>query len=411
VRDDITAAMIVKNEEQFLPQCLESIKDIMPVVIVDTGSTDKTMDIARDYGAYLYEHPWQDSFSEARNHVLEYIKTPWALQLDADEQLVSATVGELDNLDLKYDAYVIQLHNVMNNGAIHLHHFERLYQPSKVHYERHGHNKLVVNGEVGGKQLCLLHYGYSLSEDEMREKHERTERLLMMDIQEKGYTLENVRYLIQGYRASNQQELLLRTLDEHLEKLLPYPGVYQEAASNYIVAYNAAGNNIKAKSEGLKLLEKFPEALDALFYMGVVYWECQEWEFSIDHFLRFIQVRRSLQMEGSDASVCYHSWGNLAEAFQFVGSCESALGQKARSLLFFMRAEMLARGLKDISTYATNVDNAMCTLRDKPAPEKSSKPIKKVMNLQITEEPPRREGDFSIPIMGISGHGEVIEKE
>ena len=157
MRNDITAVMIVKNEERFLPQCLESIKDIMPAVIVDTGSTDSTIEIARDYGATVYEHKWQDSFSEARNHALQFIRTQWALQIDADEQLASATIGELDYLDPKYDAYIVQLHNVFENGSIGLHHFERLYTPGKVKYTRHVHNELTVDGEIGRVVILGAH--------------------------------------------------------------------------------------------------------------------------------------------------------------------------------------------------------------------------------------------------------------
>ena len=72
-KPNISACMIVKNEEEFLPNCLNSIKDAVDeIIIVDTGSTDNTIAIAKNFGAKVYHHPWNDSFSEARNRYLNY---------------------------------------------------------------------------------------------------------------------------------------------------------------------------------------------------------------------------------------------------------------------------------------------------------------------------------------------------
>ena len=83
--------MIVKNEEKLLPQCLESVKDVVDeMVIVDTGSTDDTVAIAENYGARVYFHEWNNSFSEARNHAFEHargLNPDWFLIMDADEEL------------------------------------------------------------------------------------------------------------------------------------------------------------------------------------------------------------------------------------------------------------------------------------------------------------------------------------
>jgi len=65
----ISLCMIVKDEEEFLAQCLESVKGVVDeMIIVDTGSKDRTIEIAKSYGAKVYEHPWQGSFSEQMKH-------------------------------------------------------------------------------------------------------------------------------------------------------------------------------------------------------------------------------------------------------------------------------------------------------------------------------------------------------
>jgi tetratricopeptide (TPR) repeat protein len=85
----ITLCMIVKNEERFLAQCLESVKDFVDeICIVDTGSSDRTIEIARSYGAKIEEHAWRNDFGWARDRALAMATRRWIFQLDADEELL-----------------------------------------------------------------------------------------------------------------------------------------------------------------------------------------------------------------------------------------------------------------------------------------------------------------------------------
>jgi len=83
----LSICMIVRDEEESLPRCLESIKDIADeIIVVDTGSKDKTKEIALKYGAKIYDHPWEDNFSLHRNQALSYATKKFVLQIDADEE-------------------------------------------------------------------------------------------------------------------------------------------------------------------------------------------------------------------------------------------------------------------------------------------------------------------------------------
>lgn len=84
----ISLCMIVRNEEKFLAQCLDSIKDYVDeICIVDTGSTDATVEIARSYGAKVELREWRDDFAWARNEAIEMATKRWIIQMDADEEL------------------------------------------------------------------------------------------------------------------------------------------------------------------------------------------------------------------------------------------------------------------------------------------------------------------------------------
>ena len=76
-------SMIVKNEAQMLRACLESVKDVVSqIVVADTGSTDKTCEIARECGATIISAPWENDFAKARNAALGAMRTDWVLVLD-----------------------------------------------------------------------------------------------------------------------------------------------------------------------------------------------------------------------------------------------------------------------------------------------------------------------------------------
>lgn len=93
----INLVMIVKNEERCLKRCLESAKPLVDrMIVLDTGSEDRTREIAREIGAEVYEYEWQNDFSAARNAALEYSDADYNLILDADEYLSLCSRKELE---------------------------------------------------------------------------------------------------------------------------------------------------------------------------------------------------------------------------------------------------------------------------------------------------------------------------
>src|ERR1700733_8563721 len=82
----IAACLIARNEEANLLTCLRSAAGLdAEIIVVDTGSTDRTREITLSFGARVFDFPWQDSFAAARNECLRHATAPWILWLDADE--------------------------------------------------------------------------------------------------------------------------------------------------------------------------------------------------------------------------------------------------------------------------------------------------------------------------------------
>lgn len=92
----ISACLIVKNEQRFLDGCLSSLQGLVDeIVVVDTGSTDASIDIARGHGARVIEYAWHDDFAAARNVGLAAASGEWLLYIDADERLVETAREDL----------------------------------------------------------------------------------------------------------------------------------------------------------------------------------------------------------------------------------------------------------------------------------------------------------------------------
>ncbi|MBD2455868.1 glycosyltransferase [Nostoc sp. FACHB-87] len=103
----ISLCMIVKNEETTLPKCLNSVKDFVDeMVVLDTGSSDRTPEIAQQFGAEVHHFQWTNNFSTARNAALKYVTGDWVLVLDADEILNPSIVPQLQDA-IQSDEYIL----------------------------------------------------------------------------------------------------------------------------------------------------------------------------------------------------------------------------------------------------------------------------------------------------------------
>ncbi len=88
--------MIVKRRRTFLPQCLASVKDYVDeIIVVDTGSSDRTIEIARSFGATVIEREWRNDFAWARNESIAAASKRWILFMDADEELMESSRAQL----------------------------------------------------------------------------------------------------------------------------------------------------------------------------------------------------------------------------------------------------------------------------------------------------------------------------
>ena len=192
----LSVCLIVKNEEQFLEQCLKSIQGLaQQIVVVDTGSTDRTMEIAKAHGAEVHSFAWCDDFSAARNAALEHATGDWVLMLDADEELPAAEHTRLRADMRRADVIAMRL-PLVNKGeeGQGKHCVPRLFRnaPGAYYYSRIHEQvfpSLIQFGRAFGMKTAigaaeLLHHGYSKELIQNRNKVERNLKLLRQAVVE-----------------------------------------------------------------------------------------------------------------------------------------------------------------------------------------------------------------------------------
>jgi len=270
----LSACMIVKDEESLLPQCLDSIKDVVDeLIIVDTGSTDRTVEIAESYNARIYHHPWQGSFSEARNHSIKYATCDWILQIDADEKLEAADIPILRAAlrRKEYSSVSVALVSEMSDGVSRSY-FQRIYRRGKAYYEGIVHNQIVCEGEDLLTAIRIHHYGYNLDAEQMQKKHKRTESLLKKQIAEKPDFIFAWMNLVKIYSCQKLWDDVIETAQKALKLDSLYTNIplHQMILGDITYALFVKQEYDSAMETCAKLLEVNSDNLDGNFYMGSI---------------------------------------------------------------------------------------------------------------------------------------------
>jgi len=199
--DTISLCLIVKNEGQCLARCLESFKAVVnEICILDTGSTDKTVEIAKSFGAKIEFFEWNDDFSEARNRNLEMATMAWIMVADADEYLRQKDIPTLKQaLKLRqYDGFLIKTLNFNQEGSkqyiVNLN--QRIFKNNKNFYYQGRIHEQVVCIDPAKKaegfiaiDVGFYHTGYLRSEREEKRKNQRNLMILDKSIEEEPETM------------------------------------------------------------------------------------------------------------------------------------------------------------------------------------------------------------------------------
>lgn len=303
--------MIVKNEEKYIRTCLESAFTLVDnAVIVDTGSTDNTKDIIKEFGdrITLLEYEWKNDFADARNVSLESAQGEWILVLDADQKLICNPIKLKEILEnINNEGLTIPAYNLLDNNEIiySTEHFN-LFKNRGYRYKNSIHECINVENNNNGNYIIdteiakIIHYGY-----------------LKENVNDKNKTMRNISILEKEYEKNNQDPFICYNLGVSHSSL----GEYNKALEYFIKCHGLSKgigltlyyNDMLAKiAECLYNLHKYDECInyikdvvkveiwnnfvDLYFIMGNCYYIKKDYELAVQAFTRCIKIGENKQV-------------------------------------------------------------------------------------------------------------------
>lgn len=294
--------MMVKDEEGNLARCLQSLQPLMQeisseLVIVDTGSTDQTVMIAKQYTDKIYYHLWKNNFSEMRNISIGYATGEWVFIIDADEELenVDGIIQLLrSKIDKRVGALALQVKNITDQskdlhvGAL----SPRIFRRNREFcYKGVVHNEPVYKGTVIDSGNALLHYGYLYADKALMErKFQRTSTLLKNELAKDPKNIYYRYQLAITYSMHGDQKDSLRELEktyfqcQHDDGVLrQYIFIYGGLLQAYVVNCQSGDEVIRIGLHGLRLE---PEYADLYYFLGLLYELRGEYEEAYSYFAK-----------------------------------------------------------------------------------------------------------------------------
>ncbi len=333
-RPILSACMIVRNEEKFLAQCLSSIKNVVDeMIVVDTGSTDKTVKIALSFGAQVYYHPWKNSFSEARNHSLNYATGDWILQIDADETLEQADIPLLHHLiaDDSYNAIFVAIYSELPGGRS-KHYYTRVFRRGKARFEGIVHNQLIFEGKAFQSEIRFYHYGYNLSASEMQRKYKRTGDLLRQQLTENPHNIFVLANLVRNYRNEYNFEKVIELGEKGINISLSHTDFNSQSQKQRIyidLAYALLNTNQPDRAEKIckKALQENPNSLDILFVLGEILLKKESFTDALHYFKKYLIEKDKENKKPAFNFYIVDAYYYEHKAYDNIGVCYESLGR------------------------------------------------------------------------------------
>lgn len=281
----ISICVIMKNEEKHMEAFLSAIQKHFgsyphELVLVDTGSTDRTLEVASKYTDHIYHFDWIGDFSAARNYSLQCASYDWILVLDCDEYITSLDVSCFDAMIRQYPSSVGMLsrrnHFEMNGtDSVSIDEVERFFHRKYFHYEAIIHEQVrPLNGRDFYRvaiPLTVEHCGYTGTAEELRRKVERNNKLLFQMLEEKPDDPYLYFQIGQSYNMLHDDEKACYYYSRGLEYDVDPAAEYVQMM---VVGYGYALLHLERYEEALQfqnIYEDFSNTADFVCLMGLIY--------------------------------------------------------------------------------------------------------------------------------------------
>ncbi|MCG7378346.1 glycosyltransferase [Paenibacillus sp. ACRSA] len=281
MRMGISLCMIVKDEAQHLERCLDAVRDVVDeIIVVDTGSTDDTPDIARRYGAIVMHATWSGDFARARNQSLALATNPWILVLDADEvwlptESMHTEMGRLVSSDQdEIWGYWIQVTSLLGHSGEErvtdvvcrlFRNDPRIAFKGTIHEEVASSIYAFAPQGIAACELEILHDGYLDRVITSKNKIERNMRLIRSALNQTPGQPELLYALAAEWFQQGNYEEALRLLVPLLAELEPGCGYHSDLVLKTAYAWREYGHPERALAivqAWAPVYEDFPDLLE-----------------------------------------------------------------------------------------------------------------------------------------------------
>ncbi|MEN6473602.1 MAG: glycosyltransferase [Syntrophaceae bacterium] len=295
--------MIVKNEEQRLPLILSDIQGLWDeLIIVDTGSTDRTIEIAQEFGARVVSQPWTGDFSAARNRSKDEATAAWIMWLDADDRMEAAQVRKLQSLKQTLNAgcvYNMTVACPMADGSSDPFTQYRLFpNDPRLRFENRIHETISESAKKYGFKgaslpIQIIHTGYETREV-LLSKVQRNLPILEEDLAEKPDDI-----ILRFVYASSLVDLnRSEEAQLHYEAIVRRPWARQQQEDIYHAAlvclarmYGLDNNHKKTKELAQRAVEVKPQDIQGWYYWGSALMHLKENEAALEKFSRALACK------------------------------------------------------------------------------------------------------------------------
>ena len=344
----ISACYIVKNEAKNLAKSIKSLKtQVNEIVVVDTGSTDNTIAVARKLGAKVYSFPWQDDFSQARNFALSKAKGDWLVLLDADEYFTANTAGNIRKIirqAQQADALLIQMVNYDVDKAEIQDYFYQLRivrNQQGLHYEGKIHEELKLSEgksmkffRIPPELLEIYHTGYASSVS--RQKLERNLKLLQQAVDNGQSEADLARYFCDCYLGLGDMEKC--TYYGWLDVKKGRQSVnFGSRCHRVLMAYYGGRNDGESISKRRQLaeisVEQYPEVPDFWAEYSECFYQAGEYAQAIAAMEKALQLMQDYQGMEPSMLVEGHMAPQLEERLQVFRQAQADLINQEKSTI------------------------------------------------------------------------------
>lgn len=338
----ISVCIIMKNEEKNIEACLEPLsKYPFELVLVDTGSTDKTKELASKYTDKIFDFEWCDDFSAARNYSLKKASNDWVLVVDCDEFLQTLRLEETYELMQEFPDAVGQIirHSSCMSGdsktAI-TDHVERLFNRKLYHYEGIIHEQVVAIDANADHSLLTVfelpmyfeHVGYENTPEMMAQKANRNIQLLRKDLEAHPDDPYIYYQIGESYNLIGDFENAFFYYDKGLyfdvDEKLPY---VRQMVTSYGYSMIETGRLEQALSlEGV--YDAFSDYADFVCMMGNLYLKLMQNDKALEQFIHATKLTDHLT-DGANSFIPLHNIGCIYEAYGYYPNAAACYKQAA----------------------------------------------------------------------------------